>query len=192
MKKKDQQDRGNARALCQIAVATALICVCSWIALPFGSIPFTLQTFAVCLFSALLGAKKSFVAILAYLLLGFVGVPVFTGFTGGISKLFSPTGGYLIGFLLAAPLIGLFAQKSRKVKGRYGMTALGMALGTLVCYACGTAWLMLLSIGNTPPSLCAALSVCLLPYLPSDALKIALALIFVKRLEKIVINNGER
>ena len=192
MKKNDQQGRGNARALCQIAVATALICVCSWIAVPFGGIPFTLQTFAICLFSALLGAKKAFVAILAYLLLGFVGVPVFTGFTGGVSKLFSPTGGYLIGFLIAAPLIGFIAQKSRKVKGRYGLTVVGMSLGTLVCYVCGTAWLMLLSIGNTPPSLGAALSVCLLPYLPFDVLKIFLAAFFAKRLEKIVIKDGER
>lgn len=169
------------RELCYTAVAVALICVCAWIAVPIGSIPITLQSLAVCLIAGLLGVKRSFFAMLAYLLLGIIGVPVFSGFTGGIGTLLFPTGGYLIGFVIAAPLISLLCKIFKKGVLK---TALSMLIGVAVCYALGTIWFMLLSGStNTPIGLWSALSLCVLPYLPFDVIKIGVAAILSNKLK---------
>ena len=81
-----------------ISLSAALICICSWIQVP-SAVPFTLQTFAVFLVSAVLGAKKGVAATLVYILLGAVGLPVFSGFQGGVGVLLGATGGYVFGFV---------------------------------------------------------------------------------------------
>ena len=84
--------------LTYMAVCAALIAVCSWISIP-AAVPFTLQTFAVFCVLGLLGGKRGTVSILVYILLGAIGLPVFSGFNGGIGALLGTTGGYIIGFI---------------------------------------------------------------------------------------------
>ena len=166
-----------------IAMGAALIAMCSWISIP-TAIPFTMQTFAVCLVSALLGLRRGMWAVACYLLLGAAGVPVFAGFTGGVGILLGTTGGYLVGFLFTALIVGLAVDKL----GRSLPVLIGsMAVGILVCYAIGTVWFMLVYARRTGfISLGTALSWCVLPYLLPDAVKIALASALVYRLYPLV------
>ena len=168
----------SARRLTFLALSVALITVCSWISVPL-TIPFTLQTFAVCLSAALLG-PSGFWAVLGYILLGAAGVPVFSGFRGGLGALMGVTGGYIVGFLFTAAIVGFSVRRF----GR-GLPALllSMAVGVLVCYAFGTAWFMAVYARSTGPlSLGAALGWCVFPYLLPDAVKILLASVLCRRL----------
>ena len=174
---------GNVRQLAYMALFVALYAVCAWITVP-AAVPFTMQTFAVFLSAGLLGGKRSAGAVLAYLALGATGLPVFSGFTGGFSRLIGPTGGYLVGFVCSALIVGAVAKRF----GRSAVSlALGMAAGLLACYAFGTAWFLLVYGQTTGPvSLAAALSWCVLPFLLPDLAKIALAVFLTKRLERFV------
>lgn len=179
----------NARDLGYIAVSTAFLCVSAWVAIPVGGVPVTLQILVLCLMAGLLGWKRTVLTTLAYLLLGFIGVPVFAGFTGGVGVLLSPTGGYLIGFLPLALLAGLAGDKLADRRGVQARIWLGlfMGLGVLVCYAVGTVWFMLLSAQNTETvGFFAALTLCVLPYIPLDCVKIVLAVFLTAKLRKFI------
>ena len=170
----------NTKDVTNTALAVTMFTLCSWIAIPIGDVPITLQTFALCFLSAWLGWKQSLIAIIAYLLLGAVGVPVFSGFTGGIGRLLSPTGGFLIGFLCAAPIIGLWTNtKKENVKRSRLRLWLGMLLGVLVCYAVGVVWFWIL-LPQT--QFLTVLSVAMLPFLLPDFCKIALAVWLYEKL----------
>ena len=169
----------SVRDLCYTAIGTALLAVCSWLSVPF-TVPFTLQSFAVCLIAALLGLKRGLLAVLVYLLLGAVGLPVYAGFKAGFGVLFGVTGGFLFGFLLAALAVGFAADR---FPGRTLPLALGMLCGMLLCYACGTVWFMIVySRGSGAIGMLAALNLCVFPFLLPDALKCALALLIALRL----------
>ena len=175
--------RLSVRDLTYTALGIALIAVCSWISVPAG-IPFTLQTFAVCLVTALLGLRLGMISVAGYLLLGAIGLPVFSGFRGGPGALMGPTGGYLVGFLLTAAAVGLAVNRW----GR-GLPVLliSMAGGILICYAFGTAWFMAGYAGKGDPvSLGKALSMCVIPFLIPDALKTVLAAVLTRRLYPIL------
>ena len=165
------------RNLVFAAMMTALTVICAQIQIPLPMVPISLALFAVHLSGALLGAKGGALAMAAYALLGILGVPVFAGFKCGPSVLFGSTGGYILGYVLCALLVGLLSR-------RFGMTfhglCLAMAIGVLACYAFGTAWFMLVSGMN----LAASLSYCVLPFLPGDGVKIVLAAAVVLRLQK--------
>ena len=183
------QHKKNARELCYIAAAVAMMVMCSWLSLFVGSIPITLQTLGVCLTAGLLGTKRGTVAIGAYVLLGFAGVPVFAGFTGGAAKLLSPTGGYIIGFLAAAPIIGAFADifADRKDKKSNWLLALGMLIGLIVCYFLGTSWYVLSTMPtNKLLGYWSGFIVCVAPYLPFDIVKIGIAVFLIKRLRRFL------
>ena len=173
----------TTRELAYMAMGAALIAVCSWISVP-AMVPFTLQTFAVCLVTALFGWKTGLLTVACYILLGAVGVPVFSGFKGGIGALLGTTGGYIVGFLFTALTVGLAVDKwGRKLP----VLVASMVLGILLCYAFGTAWFMLVYARNSGPiGLGTALSWCVLPYLLPDALKIALAGILTGRLYPVL------
>ena len=161
----------------------AVIAVCSWISIP-ATVPFTLQTFAVCLITALFGLKLGLWTVTGYLLLGTVGAPVFAGFKGGVGLLLGTTGGYLVGFLFTALTIGV----ALKHFGRK-LTVLvpAMALGILLCYAFGTAWFVFVYTRSSGPvGIGTALSWCVFPYLIPDAIKIALASLLTERLYPVL------
>ncbi len=169
--------------LAYIALFAVLIAVCSWISIPM-QVPFTLQTFAVFLACGLLGGRRGTQAVVVYLLLGAVGVPVFSGFTGGIGRLVGATGGYLLGFVFTA--LVMWACEAFLGKKPW-VLILSMVLGLLVCYAFGTAWFMALYTINTGAvGLGTVLGWCVIPFLLPDAAKIALAFILTRRLSKAI------
>ena len=163
--------------LVMCAVFAALMAVCAQIAIPFWPANICLTLFAVELCGALLKKQYAALATLAYILLGLVGVPVFTGFNGGAAVLLKSTGGYIVGYLFCAFLIAWLIERW----GRdFWKQCLAMAVGVLVCYVFGTIWFIILT-GRT---LWESLGLCVIPYLPGDAVKIALAAFLSTRLYK--------
>lgn len=161
-----------------IGLFAALIAVCAWISIPM-TVSFTLQTCAVCLTAGLLGWKRGTLTVLVYILLGMVGLPVFTGFKSGIAAVTGPTGGYIVGFIFTALIVGLAADRLGK---RLWVNILFMAIGILVCYLFGTVWFMI----AYKVTFVSALTTCVIPFLIPDAVKIAVAAILVNRLKKFV------
>ena len=179
--------RQDIRALAAVAMGAALLAVCAWLAVP-TAIPFTLQTFGVCLVAALFGLRSGLWTVAVYLLLGAVGAPVFSGFRGGLGALLGATGGYLLGFLLTAAVVGAAAERFGR---RLPVLLASMALGVLLCYAFGTAWFVLVySRGSGAVGVGTALSWCVLPYLLPDAAKIALAAVLTRRLYPVLNRGG--
>ena len=170
----------KTKRICMIGIFAALMAVCAWITIP-GPVPFTLQTFAVFLAILSLGGRDGFISILVYILLGAVGLPVFSGFRGGVGVLLASTGGYLVGFLLSALLMMLFEKK--------GLTArIISAAGAMVTYfAFGTAWYAVVYTASGKAfSLTAVLMACVVPFVLPDILKIALAFVIAKRIKPVV------
>lgn len=172
-----------------IALMAVALSVCSWISIP-AAVPFTMQTFAVFCTLGLLGGRRGSMAVLIYMLLGAVGLPVFSGFRGGIGTLLGPTGGYILGFLLMALLYWLFDRKnSLKLRGM----ALLLLLGLIVCYAFGTVWFIeVYSKSSGPIGLTAALAMCVFPFILPDLIKLALAMLLVRTLKKHLNLDGPR
>ena len=110
-----------------IALFTSLISVCAWMTVPFA-VPFTMQTFGVFVTLALLGGKRGTVSVICYILLGAFGLPVFSGFNGGVSALFGATGGYIMGFIIASLLFWLLERLLGK---KTWVLAISAALGLL-------------------------------------------------------------
>ena len=173
----------SSRDMAFIALGTALISICAWLSVPM-TVPFTMQTFAVCLAAALFGLRRGLWIVGCYLLLGALGAPVFSGFRGGFGVLLGATGGYLAGFLFTALIVGLAADR---IGRSMPVLIASMALGVLVCYAFGTAWFVLVYAKNSGPvGVGTALAWCVLPYLLPDAAKITLAAIVTRRLRPLL------
>ena len=171
----------KTRDLVFIAVFAALMAVCSWISIPMA-VPFTLQTFGVFMAIEVLGGRKGSLAVLVYILLGAVGLPVFSGFKGGIGAIMGTTGGYIVGFMFSALLMWAL----EKLIGRSAPARIiSMLAGLLVCYAFGTAWFMVLyARNNGPVALFTVLGWCVIPYIIPDLCKIALAFVLSDRLNR--------
>ncbi len=165
-----------------IAVMAALICVAGPLSIAVGPIPLSLASFAVYLAGAVLGAKRGPLAVAIYLLIGMVGVPVFSGFSGGIQKLAGVTGGYLIGYLPCAWLTGLAVKPGQtEAQPKWKLPAM-MVAGTAVLYIVGTAWFMI----QTGNSLAASMGMCVVPFLPGDAIKIVAASLLAWPIRKAI------
>ena len=151
-----------------IAVFTVLIAICSWISIPM-TVPFTLQTFAVFLSVSILGGRRGTMAVLVYVLLGAVGIPVFAGFTGGPGIILNTTGGYIIGFILSALIMWLTESLFGK---KLPVQILSMVLGLLACYAVGTVWFMFVYMRQTGAvGLGTVLGWCVIPFIIPDAVR---------------------
>lgn len=150
------------------AVMAAVTCVVSPFSINVGPIPISLCTLALYLSVYLLGWKRGAVSCLVYILLGLVGMPVFSNFSGGFAKVAGPTGGYIVGYIPLVLLAGLFVAKF----DHRALQFLGMVLGTAVLYAFGTAWFCVQS--QTP--LAEAMGMCVFPFLPGDLMKMAVAI----------------
>lgn len=168
--------RLRSRTLC--ALFAALTAVCSQISIPMPwGVPVNLALFAVYLAGAMLGPLWGGVSQLAFLALAAFGVPVLAGFRGGLAAVVGPTGGYVIGYLAAALVVGLMARHL----GRTLPRLVGyMVLGCAACYLFGTLWYMVLMQMDA----LSALAACVLPYLPCDAVKIGLAALTVRALDR--------
>ena len=177
----------TTRALVLCALFAALTAICSQLAIPLQPVPINLAMLSVFLAGGLLGGKYGALSQAVYVLLGAVGVPVFQGFRGGLSALTGPTGGYIIGYVLAALVTGwLFALSYRKFSQTPWLCSVFAALscicGLIVCYGLGTFWYVLESQTAFLP----ALSLCVVPFLPGDAAKILVAALLLPRLKKTV------
>ena len=159
----------KTRDVALIGLFAALIVICAWISVPLGPVPVTLQTFAVFLAAALLGSKRGTLAVAVYILLGVVGLPVFSGF-----KTLNPlTFGYVLGFL---PLGMHTAAADRLFKGKKLALPLGMAVGLLVCYLIGTVWFYyVMHFRGTEYGFGKILSLCVVPFTLPDLVKLGLA-----------------
>lgn len=155
-----------------IALMAAVICVCSWITVPFGTIPFTLQTFGVFLALRFLGGKRGTASIMIYLLLGAVGLPVFSNFGAGLGKILGPTGGYMLGFIFSGITVILLEKFDRQIKYLRIVTDIIAITG---CYALGTAWFYFFIGKNNGMSIFGVLSACVIPFIVPDIIKIAFA-----------------
>lgn len=167
----------DTRRLVFCALFTALIVILSQLQVPVGPVPVSLATLGVMLCGLLLGWRYGALAVGAYILLGAVGVPVFAGFQGGAGRLLGPTGGYILGYLFYALIAGLNIPRLQE---RFWGRCVLLLGGTAICYGLGTAWFMQTS-GRT---LAESLTLCVVPFLPGDAAKIALAAFLTPRLRK--------
>lgn len=159
------------------ALFAALTAVFAQIVIPIQPVPISLATFAVMMCGLLLGWKYGALAVIVYILLGLVGVPVFAGFKNGAAALAGPTAGYIIGYIPYALLAGLaFPRFEKNFRGR----CLLLAAGAVILYLLGTAWFMI----QSGRGLWDSLSLCVLPFLPGDAAKIVLAALLAPRLRK--------
>lgn len=165
-----------------IALMTAITCILGplSITLPVSPVPISFTNLAIYLTVMILGWKKGTISYFIYLLIGLVGVPVFSSFTSGPAKLLGPTGGYLIGFIFLAIISGFFIEK---FNGKMLMYIAGMIIGTLVTYAFGTIWLAYQAHMN----FAAALMAGVIPYLPGDAAKILIAVAVGSEVRKRLI-----
>lgn len=181
---KKQKKKFKTTDIVFVGIFAAIIAVCSWISIPL-TVPVTLQTMAVCTAAGLLGVKKGTLCVFVYILLGLIGVPVFSGFGSGAGVLFGVTGGYIIGFIFTALIVGFAVKLFGKKAWVY---AASMVLGIAVCYAFGTAWFFIVhNRGNADAvSLSAALGMCVVPFIIPDLVKIAVATLLCTRLHKYV------
>jgi biotin transport system substrate-specific component len=159
------------------ALFAALTAVLSQIAipLPVTPVPINLATLAVFMAGGLLGANGGAISQAVYAIIGAIGIPVFAKFTGGLNILVGPTGGYIVGYIVAAWIVGFIISKAGK---KFYVYVISMVVGLFACYAIGTAWFMFI----TKNGLVQALLMCVVPFLIGDALKIILGSFLVKRL----------
>ena len=157
-----------------IAAGTALTAAAAQISIPMWPVPITGQTFAVLLVGTSLGAMRGALSMVLYIALGAFGLPIFTAGKSGLAYIAGPTGGYLIGFVLAAIVVGWLAQRQwdRKVVGAF----VSFLVGSIVIYAVGLPWLSV-ALGQLgrPNDVAATLQAGLYPFIPGDILKAAAA-----------------
>ena len=168
----------KSRHMVRMGLYVALLAISAWMTVP-APVPFTMQTMAVLTIGALLGSGQGCICVGVYLLLGVIGVPVFSGFRGGVQVLLGPTGGYLLGFLLSAFVAGWAGKRFRSE----WILAVCFAAAVLLCYGFGTLWYALLYSGG---ELGAILLTCVVPVLLPDALKIVLSLLLLRRLRTVI------
>lgn len=132
-------ERTTGRDLCLVLLASFVICLSGQIAIPlwFTPVPIATQNSVVLLMAVLLGARRGAAATFAFLAQGAFGLPVFSNGTGGFPVLLGPTGGYLIGYLIAAFVAGYIAEKRRTVGNAFS----AMTIGGLIIYLCGASYL---------------------------------------------------
>lgn len=163
-------NKNRTKAMTIISLMTAMLCILGPItlALPISPVPISFVTLAIYFSVYVLGMKRGTVSCMMYLLIGFVGLPVFSAFTGGVGKLFGPTGGYMIGYIFMAMSSGFFIDRWTTKRALH---IVGMVLGTVVCYLFGTLWLSV----QAGMSFYGALGVGVLPFIVGDLIKIMIA-----------------
>lgn len=170
------------KSICLVGVFTALMCVLSPLSIPLDPVSITLATLVIYIIGATFDYKIAVLPVVLYLLLGMAGLPVFSKFQGGIQVLFGPTGGYLFGYIPCVFLISLLISKFPNKKWLY---PIAMIIGTIVLYAFGTLWFVL----YLKYDIYKALLVCVVPFLPGDTFKIAVACLIGIRLSPLAKNN---
>ena len=166
-----------------ISLFTALTAVCSFVTIP-SPIPFTLQTFGVFVSLLMLDGKHGTISVCLYIIAGVIGIPVFSGFSGGIGHLMGATGGYISGFIL----ICLFYWLVTSLFGNgLFIKAVGLTVGLFLCYAFGTLWYTAVFVGTlTLKSFADAFIICVFPFIIPDFIKIVVALLIKHKTSTIL------
>ena len=178
----------KSKDLVYVSLCSVIIIICSWISIP-TAVPFTMQTFAIFLTVLVLGGKLGTVSVLLYLCLGAIGLPVFSGFKGGLAALTGPTGGYLFGFLFTALIMWFFEAHFGKKKSVFIISSL---IGLFVCYAIGTFWFVRVftATGGSMDTL-TALSMCVIPFIVPDIAKIFIAFFIGNRVSDSINKSAK-
>lgn len=167
--------------IASIGIMAAVICILGPLSIPIGLVPISFTNLAIYLVIYALGMKKGTVSYIVYMVIGFVGAPVFSGFSGGPFKILGPTGGYIIGFMFMALISGFFIDK---FIDKWYLCFAGMVAGTVVCYIFGTLWLSYQA--NMPIK--AALFAGVIPFIPGDLAKMLIAAYLGPRIRKGLVN----
>ncbi len=173
----------KVKTITTCALFAALMCILGPLSIPIGPVPISLTGLVIYSAVMILGTKPAAISYIIYLLLGIAGLPVFSGFQGGIAKLAGPTGGYLVGNLLMILVCGFIMEKSNR---NVIITLLGMILGTAVNYFFGTAWFVILMECDIPY----ALGLCVWPFIPFDLVKMLIAVFLGKGIRSTLIKAG--
>ncbi len=188
----DKTQKNKTYNIVLIAVSAALITICSWISITIGPVPFTLQTMAIFAVLMTIGGARGSVAVIIYLLLGLVGVPVFAGFKGGPASFLGPTGGFLVGFAIAS-LVWILLEKllrdkmSSSAVKRILYGVINAVICEVVMYTIGVIWFMVVYGQQTGPvGLGATLTMCVVPFIIPDIVKIAVAIVIGERAGKLI------
>lgn len=176
-RKKNNLSNSNLTELIITALFTAILAVSAQIIIP-NAVPFTLQSLGVFLASAILGWKKGVLSVVIYVMVGAIGLPVFSGFQGGMGVLLGVTGGYIWGFIPTAFIVGIMCEKLGRKKL---VLILSMVIGLIMCYILGTVWYSV----YTSTGFMSALAICVVPFIIADIIKIAVAVMIVSKLEKV-------
>lgn len=175
-------NKTNVYRMVIIGVMSAVICILGPLSIPIGVVPITFTNLAIYFSLYALGMKKGTMSYIIYIFIGFIGLPVFSGFGGGPSKIIGPTGGYLIGFIFMALISGIFIDK---YFDRWYICFIGMVLGISLCYVFGSIWLSY----QAKISVSHAFTIGVFPFIPGDLIKVLIATftgpIIRKRLIKI-------
>lgn len=178
------KEKFKTKDITYMAIFIAIISICSWISIPMV-IPFTLQTFAVFITVGILGTRRSFIAIFIYILIGALGVPIFSNFNSGVSAIIGPTGGYLVGFLIISLVSGKLLEILPS-KNIYQI--LSMVVGLVFCYAFGTLWFVYAyTDSGTSMNIYKALSLCVIPFIIPDLIKIIIGNTIINRVKKFIM-----
>jgi len=180
----------TTKKMCFVALMTALTCVIAPFSVPifFSPVPITFTNLVLYISIGILGYKLGTISYLLYLLLGLVGLPVFSSFGSGIGKLVGPTGGYLIGFIFLTFIGGLIMEK---MEYKFFFILSGMIVGTIFVYLLGSMWFSYLKNISFP----AALALGVLPYILFDCIKIAVAsslIVLIRRRLSFMIVNPQQ
>ncbi len=128
--------RSRTRSIAYVGLSVAIIAVCSWISIPIGPIPLTLQMFGIPLLIALLPPLQAIAAVFLFILIGALGVPVFAGFKGGLGALMGPTGGFLVGYLIGVVLAALFLHLVRRKQANIALSIVFAAIAGVIFTVC--------------------------------------------------------
>jgi biotin transport system substrate-specific component len=176
---KQQEMRISVRDMVYVALFAAVLSAVAPFSIAIGPIPLSFATLIIYIAAGALGWKHGTLAVLIYVALGAIGVPVFSNFEGGFHKIAGVTGGFIIGYIPCALITGLAVDSFGKKLWTY---AAGMVIGTVLLYTCGTAWFM----AQTGSPLAVALALCVTPFLIGDTIKIVVACIAAPQLRNAI------
>lgn len=172
----------SSKTLTYTALLSAILCIVSPLTIPIGAVPISFTTLIIFITASIVDYKISTLATIVYILIGVVGLPVFSNFQGGISVLFNGTGGFILGYTLCAFLTSFLVCKFKGLKIVY---VLAMLISTLILYIIGTAWFMII----TKTNFISAITICVLPFILFDVVKIIIATLLFTPLRKSFLNK---
>ena len=179
---KNRSKKSYVNTLATVAMSTSIVVASAWLSVPFV-VNFTLQLLAIFIISDVFDIKKSISSVALYIFLGICGLPVFSGFGAGIASIIGPTGGFIAGFLFVPLVLHVF---KKVFKTSFFTSVMSMLTGLVLCYICGTAWYAFIYSEEATSGLLNALSVCVLPFIPFDVIKIFVAALISSRLKRVL------